>query len=407
MASHADSQVLLINISGHDRPGVTHSLTGILGRFGARILDVGQAVIHDALALGVLVEMTESMRSSAMLTELLLKAHSLGVQVRLTAVTADEYEEWVRGQSKRRFLITLLGPQITAGQLADASGIIARAGMNIDRIERLSGRTPLSTPGPSHVCFEMAISGEIANEDAVRAPLMRLTEDHNIDVAFQHDSAYRRNRRLVAFDMDSTLIRTEVIDELARHAGAGEQVSRITEATMRGELDFKASFRQRVALLKGLPATALDDLINKVPLMDGADRLVSTLKRLGYKTAILSGGFTFMGRELQKRLGIDYLGANELDVRDGVVTGDVAGEIVDGARKAALLEEIANEEGLSMQQVVAVGDGANDLPMLSIAGLGIAFRAKPLVRRSARQAISTTGLDGILYLLGLRDRDSF
>jgi phosphoserine phosphatase len=357
--------------------------------------------------LGVLVEMTESMRSSAMLTELLLKAHSLGVQVRLTAVTADEYEEWVRGQSKRRFLITLLGPQITAGQLADASGIIARAGMNIDRIERLSGRTPLSTPGPSHVCFEMAISGEIANEDAVRAPLMRLTEDHNIDVAFQHDSAYRRNRRLVAFDMDSTLIRTEVIDELARHAGAGEQVSRITEATMRGELDFKASFRQRVALLKGLPATALDDLINKVPLMDGADRLVSTLKRLGYKTAILSGGFTFMGRELQKRLGIDYLGANELDVRDGVVTGDVAGEIVDGARKAALLEEIANEEGLSMQQVVAVGDGANDLPMLSIAGLGIAFRAKPLVRRSARQAISTTGLDGILYLLGLRDRDSF
>jgi len=406
MSFHSDSQVLLINISGHDKPGVTHSLTGILGRYGARILDVGQALIHDALALGLLVEMTQEMRNSAMLTELLLKAHELGVQIRFTAVTSDEYEDWVTHQGKRRFLVTVLGPTITAGQLADISGIIARVGLNIDRIDRLSGRSSLEDGGPGRMCFEMAISGEIASEDSLRGPLMRLTEDHNIDIAFQHDNVYRRNRRLVAFDMDSTLIQNEVIDELAKLAGVGEQVSAITEAAMRGELDFRASFRRRVGLLKGLPESALDTVRQNVPLMDGADRLIGTLKRLGYKTAILSGGFTFMAHELQRRLGIDYVGANELDIRDGVVTGEVVGEIVDGARKAALLEQIATEHDLIMEQVIAVGDGANDLPMLSIAGLGIAFRAKPLVRASARQSISTLGLDGILYLLGLRDRDA-
>lgn len=407
MVTRADSQVLLINISGHDKPGVTHSMTEILGRFEARILDVGQAVIHNSLALGMLVEMTESMRSSPLLTELLLAAHELGVQVRFTTVTSSEYREWVQSQGNRRFLITILGRSITAGQLADVSGILARAGLNIDRIDRLSGRTALDEASPNRVCFEMAISGELANEDKVRAPLMRLTEEHNIDIAFQYDNLYRRNRRLVAFDMDSTLIRTEIIDELARHAGVGEEVAKITESAMRGELDFKASFRRRLSLLKGLPEAVLDDVRRNLPLMDGADRLIGTLKKLGYKTAILSGGFTFVGRELQNRLGIDYLRANELGVINGVVTGEVVGEIVDGAKKAQLLEAIAATEGLSMQQVIAVGDGANDLPMLSIAGLGIAFRAKPVVRQSAHQAISTMGLDGILYLLGLRDRDSF
>jgi len=404
--THADSQVLLINISGHDKPGVTHSLTGILGRFDARVLDVGQALIHDALALGILIEMDQQMRSSPMLTELLLKAHELGVNIRFTTVTFDEYEAWVEHQGKRRFLVSILGPGITASQLADVSGIIAHHGLNIDRIDRLSGRAHLANEAPVRVCFEMAVSGEVADEEAMRSSLMRLTEDHNIDIAFQHDNVYRRNRRLVAFDMDSTLIQTEVIDELAKLAGVGEEVSAITEAAMRGELDFQASFRRRVALLKGLPESALAQVRASVPLMDGADRLISTLRRLGYKTAILSGGFTFMGEELRQRLGIDYLGANELDIKDGFVTGEVKGDIVDGARKASLLREIAAQEGITMEQVIAVGDGANDLPMLSIAGLGIAFRAKPLVRQSARQAISTLGLDGILYLLGLRDRDA-
>ncbi len=372
------------------------------------MLDIGQAVIHDVLALGILVEMTPEMKTSPLLTELLLKAHQLGVQIRFTAISGDEYQNWVTSQSKQRFLITVLGPSITAQHVAAVSGIVANAGLNIDRIDRLSGRTPLdlSADAPSRVCIELAVSGESPNEDTVRAALLALTAEHDVDIAFQHDNVYRRIRRLVAFDMDSTLIATEVIDELALLAGVGEQVAKITEAAMRGKLDFRASFRERVALLRGLPESALQQVIDRVPLMEGAERLISTLRRLGYKTAILSGGFTFVGRELQRRLGIDYLHANELDIRDGVATGEVRTEIVDGARKASLLREIAEAENISMEQVIAVGDGANELPMLRIAGLGIAFRAKPVVRQSARQSISTMGLDGILYLLGVRDRET-
>jgi phosphoserine phosphatase len=402
-----ESRVLLINVTGHDRRGVTHTLTKVLAHFGARVLDIGQAVIHDALTLGILIELTDENRSSPMLTELLLCAHELGVQVRFTAISGEEYEGWVGSQGKRRFLIALLGAVITGNHLAEVSGIIARTGLNIDRIDRLSSRTPLNAEDAlPRVCVELAASGGgSVHEEAMRASLAQLTDTYDIDIAFQHDNVYRRNRRLVAFDMDSTLIQTEVIDELAAVAGVGEEVSKITEAAMRGELDFQGSFRKRVSLLKGMPESSIRQVLDRVPLMDGAERLIETLKKLGYKTAILSGGFTFVGRELQRRLGIDYLHANELDIRNGVVTGEVHCEIVDGARKAALLEQIVRAENLSMEQAIAVGDGANDLPMLSIAGLGIAFRAKPLVRKSARQAISTLGLDGILYLLGVRDRD--
>jgi phosphoserine phosphatase len=407
MPTSADCQVLLINVTGHDKPGVTYSLTQILGASGARVLDIGQAVIHDALNLGILVELTEPMKSSPLLTDLLLKAHSLGMQIRFTAISGDDYQGWLNNQGKRRFLITLLAPNITAEHIADVSGIVAGAGLNIDRIDRLSGRTPLQvTDVPSRVCVELAVSGDLADEDATRAQLMHLTDDCDIDIAFQHDNAFRRNRRLVAFDMDSTLIQTEVIDELAKLAGVGEQVERITESAMRGELDFRASFRNRVSLLKGLPESTLATVVDRLPLMDGAERLTRTLRRLGYKMAILSGGFTFVGRELQRRLAIDYLHANELDISDGVITGEVRSEIIDGARKAALLQQIASVENLSMEQVIAVGDGANDLPMLNAAGLGIAFRAKPVVRQNAKQAISTIGLDGILYLLGVRDREA-
>ena len=406
MPTQPQTRVLHIDITGHDHPGVTHSLTGILSRGGVRILDIGQAVIHDALALGMLVELTDDLKSSTLLTDLLLEAHRLGVQIRFTAISGGEYDQWVRTQGKGRYIVSVLGPALTATHLEAVSGVIANVGLNIDRIDRLSGRTPLDQNGARRMCIELSASGDLASEDDMRASLLDLTHEFDIDVAFQHDNVYRRNRRLVAFDMDSTLIQTEVIDELARLAGVGDQVSAITEAAMRGELDFRGSFRQRVALLKGLPESALQQVIDTVPLMDGAERLIATLRRLGYKTAILSGGFTFMGRELQRRLGIDYLHSNELDIVGGVVTGEVKTEIVDGARKAHYLSEIAKAEGLSMEQVIAVGDGANDLPMLRLAGLGIAFRAKPLVRQSARQAISTMGLDGILYLLGVRDRET-
>jgi phosphoserine phosphatase len=405
MSTSSLTRVLRIDITGPDHPGVTHALTAILAPRDVRILDLGQAVIHDALALGMLVEITEEIRSSTLLTDLLMEAHRLGVQIRFTAITEEEYDSWVIEQSKARYIISILGRSLSASHLAAVSGVIASAGLNIDRIDRLSSRTSLDERA-QRVCIELAASGPAQSEDDMRAALLALTQTLDVDIAFQHDNVYRRNRRLVAFDMDSTLIQTEVIDELARLAGVGDQVASITEAAMRGELDFQQSFRRRVSLLKGLPESALNDVVARVPLMDGAERLITTLRKLGYKTAILSGGFTFMGRELQRRLGIDHLHSNELDIRDGVVTGEVKTEIVDGQRKAHYLGELARAEGLSMEQVIAVGDGANDLPMLKLAGLGIAFRAKPLVRQSANHAISTLGLDGILYLLGVRDREA-
>jgi phosphoserine phosphatase len=407
--SASDSRILLIQVSGHDRLGLTHALTQVLSKHQVRILDIGQALIHDSVALGMLVEGCNS-TCELLRAELARASEVWDVRLTATPVDANEYNRWVGNQVKQRYMVTLLGRTIAAAEIAVVSEIVTRRGWNIDRIERLSSRMALDCETP-RTCIELGVSGhrkkeeEREEEDALRGELMRLTSQFDSDVAFQHDNLFRRTRRLVAFDMDSTLIQAEVIDQLALIAGVGEQVARITESAMRGELDFQQSFRKRVGLLAGLPATALDRVLAEVPLTDGAERLVSTLRRLGYKTAILSGGFTFFGRHLQSKLGIDYLHANELEISDGKVTGRVVSEIVDGQAKARHLRAIAEREGISLEQTIAVGDGANDLPMLNIAGLGVAFRAKPIVRESARHSISTLGLDGILYLLGVPDRD--
>jgi phosphoserine phosphatase len=398
-------EILLINISGEDKPGLTASVTEILASFKVNVLDIGQAVIHENLSLGVLIELPSPADQSSVLKDILFRAHELEIQVRFTPISEESYGQWVAGQGRARYIITLLARKISAYHLSRVSNVVAKYALNIDAINRLSGRIPLGQlPKLSKACVEFSVRGQLENLGQFRAELLELASEMDVDLAFQEDNMYRRNRRLVAFDMDSTLIEAEVIDELAKVAGVGEEVSAITGQAMRGEIDFCESLRRRVALLKGLDESVLEEIADKLPLTEGAEHLVSTLRSLGYKTAILSGGFNYFGKWLQQRLGIDYAYANELEIQDGKVTGRLSGTIVDGERKAALLREIAIKEGIDLEQVISVGDGANDLPMLSVAGLGIAFRAKPLVMQSAEQAISTLGLDGILYLLGISDR---
>jgi phosphoserine phosphatase len=399
------NEIILINISGDDKPGVTVSVTEILANYGVNILDIGQSVIHDTLSLGILVEVPAAAESSPLLKDILFRIHELDLVVRFTPIDAEDYHHWVSGQGKPRHIITLLARKITADHLAALTQVVLEQGLNVDRIDRLSGRIPLGEADrQSKACVEFSLRGEVQSVDGFRSALMELSRNHDIDVAFQEDNMFRRNRRLVVFDMDSTLIEAEVIDELAKAAGVGEQVAEITERAMQGEIDFTESFTQRVALLKGLDESVLQGIAETLPVTEGAEELIGTLKRLGYKTAILSGGFTYFGRYLQNKLGIDFVHANELAIENGKVTGQVQGVVVDGARKADLLQEIASQENIALEQVIAVGDGANDLPMLSKAGLGVAFRAKPIVKESAKQAISTLGLDGILYLLGISDR---
>jgi len=399
------NHIVLITLSGEDQSGVTAGITAILSRYQANILDIGQAVIHATLSLGMLAELPDAGDLPQVSAALEDFARTRDLRVRMSPVLPERYATWVGEQGRDRYIITLLARKITADQLTRVTSVVARHRLNIDGINRLSGRIPLGElPALSKACVEFTARGSLTDPQAFRRDLLEVAAALEVDLAFQQDDMYRRNRRLVAFDMDSTLIEAEVIDELAREAGVGEQVSAITEQAMRGEIDFSASFRARVALLKGLPEDALARVAARLSITEGAEHLITTLRALGYRTAIVSGGFTYFARNLQARLGIDYIYANELEVRDGRVTGEVNGAIVDGARKAELLRQLAAEQGVDLKQVIAVGDGANDLPMLSIAGLGIAFRAKPLVKQAAEQSITTLGLDAILYLLGFSDK---
>ncbi len=400
------NETILMHFSGRDHAGLTTLLTGILAEYDACVLDIGQAVVHETLALGLLVEVASGNEFTPLKNALIVKSHELDLKVRFTTVSKEQFQHWVTRQGKDRFIINILGRAITARQISRVTAIVAEHGLNVDRIERLSGRMSLAVhSAKANACIELRVSGQARSEDEMRAAFLETAHELTIDIAFQRESIFRRNRRLFAFDMDSTLIQGEVIDELAKMAGVADEVVQITESAMRGEIEFQESFRRRVSLLKGLPEERVHALLGSIPLVEGADRLIGTLKILGYKTAILSGGFTFFGQHLQSRLGVDYVFANELEVRDGVVTGEVNTRIVDGARKAELLQEIAAREQISLEQIVAVGDGANDLPMLKLAGMGIAFRAKPIVRQGADQALSFLGLDSLLYLVGVRDRD--
>lgn len=398
-----NDEIILININGADRPGVTAALTEILAKNNAVILDIGQADIHNHLSLGILFQSTEG-NSGDILKELLFKSYELDVNIRFNPITEQEYSKWVNMQGKNRYIITILSRKLTAKQIAGVSRIVAEQDMNIDDIKRLTGRIPLDenarTPKAS---VEFSVRGTPKDKESMKAAFMKLSTELDMDISFQEDSMYRRMRRLICFDMDSTLIETEVIDELAIRAGVGDQVKAITEAAMRGEIDFCESFRQRCALLKGLDVSVMQEIAENLPITEGVDRLMRILKKVGFKIAILSGGFTYFGNFLKQKYNIDYVYANELEIEDGKLTGNHVGDIVDGKRKAELLRLIAQVENVDIRQTVAVGDGANDLPMISIAGLGIAFHAKPKVKATAKQSISTIGLDGILYFLGYKD----
>nr|BDT31569.1 phosphoserine phosphatase SerB [Myxococcus sp. MH1] len=383
---------VLVTVTGKDHPGITARLTGLLADAGAELLDVEQVVVQGRLTLCLLVRLPESV---GIPRALLFAARELGVALDFQAVETPD----PGAPMPARYVVTAVGRALGAGQLHSLTSHLAQAGANVERIVRLS--EPHLGSMELHVTLPPALEPQVLK----RSLLALSMRDNTFDVALQKESLFRRGKRMVVMDMDSTLIRIEVIDELARAHGVGEQVSRITERAMQGEMDYDESLRQRVALLKGLDVDVLHRLAANLPLTEGAETLVRVLKRLGYRTAVISGGFSVAAEALKARLGIDHAYSNVLEAEGGRLTGRTVGAIVNARRKAELLEQLAAQEGILLEQVIAVGDGANDLLMLERAGLGIAFRAKPRLREAADTSISAGGLDTILYLLGLTGRE--
>lgn len=411
MSERILSHTVLISVNGTDRPGITSALVNVLSGYPVTVLDIDQSVIHNQLSWGMLVQVDasacdESGKPNTLLKDLLFKAHELELSINFTPINEEELQQWLNDGAIDRYIITLLGRSMNATLIAEVTEVISAYNWNIATMQRISDRlrgdesndTPL-------IAVEIRIHHRSGDIDGLRRDCLALAGRSEVDIAIQQDSIWRRNRRLVCFDMDSTLIQSEVIDMMAEAAGVGAEVSEITSRAMHGEINFNQSFTQRMALLEGLSVDKLDHIDRNLQVTEGAEKLISNLRLLGYKTAILSGGFEFFATRLARRLGIDYVHANELDVANGKLTGKVSGVIVDDQRKAELLRSIADDEGIQLQQVIAVGDGANDIPMLSAAGLGIAFHAKPKVRDQAGNSFGTVGLDGILYLIGMRENE--
>lgn len=384
-----ERRTLLVRVTGRDRPGITASLLSVLDAYGVDLYDVEQVTTRERLTLDLLIGLPDGVDGA--LKELLFLGweHQLHVDFEILETNGHTTP------AGPRLALTVIGQPLTAAAVGAVASEIAAAGANIDRITRLS-RYPV-------VSYEMVVSG--GDADVLRAGLLRTTQTHGVDVAVQPEGLERRAKRLVVMDVDSTLIQDEVIELLAARAGRRDEVRAITERAMAGELDFREALEERVALLAGLDATALDDVRAEVRLTPGARTFVRTLKRLGFKLAIVSGGFSHITEPLRASLGIDHSVANELEIVDGRLTGRLVGEVVDRARKAEVLEQVAAAEGIPLEQTVAIGDGANDLDMLARAGLGIAFNAKPVVREAADTAVSVPYLDAVLFVLGIRRDD--
>lgn len=389
-----NGKIILVTVSGPDCPGITARLMKIISEYNVDVLDMGQAVTHGLLSLSFVLGLNSDEKDSNgnVLKDLLFEANLMGLTLGYKVVEQNIKTPEMEGE---KFIVTCVSPtKVTASFVADLALILANFKINIERIDKVSPREFSS----------MEISTSIPKDldtKNLKDHLMKASTKHKVDVAFLKDNVFRRNKRLIVFDMDSTLIQTEVIDELADLCNVGKEVRAITHRAMNGEIDFDESLRLRVSKLKGLEVSRMQEILEKLPLTQGVEEFIKTIKLLGYKVALISGGFTYFADALKIKLGLDYSFANELEIKDGKLTGQVQGTIVNANQKAILVKLIAQQENISLEQVVAIGDGANDLPMLATAGLGIAFHAKDVVRKEAQQHLSHGPMTSILYFLGI------